>query len=142
MLLSIQGLQKGEQCLPLALLGSDPCLDWKGPRPTEMALPTWPVPGSSAGLCGCPACATRLCEALFRDGWSMRGAVGLCWLLAPHCQPGLPSPTPGREGVTMLCLADICGTAWSILVPRQPASHKSDGVSECHQSGGQADCGV
>ncbi|KAJ8788059.1 hypothetical protein J1605_022620 [Eschrichtius robustus] len=54
--LKIQRLQRGEHRLPLAPLRSDPCPDREGLMRAELALPTWSVPSSSAGLRGCPGC--------------------------------------------------------------------------------------
>lgn len=91
----------------------------------------------------CPQRVPRLCGALCRDGWSM-GWVAVCCagLPAPWYQPDPLPLMPAWEWVATLCLADICGIVWSILVPRQRVSNKEKEVSVCHCFGGQADSGV
>lgn len=54
-----------------------------------------------------------------------------------------PSPMLGWEGASVLCLADICRTVQSILVPRQPVSDTDSKINPSVALVlGQADSGV
>lgn len=100
-----------------------------------MALPTWAVPSSSTSLRGCPVCVPRLCRALCGAEQSMGQGCVQRWLSVARCQPCPPPSIPGCKGATALCLADIYGVVWSILVPRQPISNENDEISLCHWFG-------
>lgn len=92
-----------------------------------MALLTWSVRSLSASLSGCPVCVPQLCRAGDGDEWSMGWD---CCVVLAFCSlwPGPPSsPTPGWEGASSLCLADICRIVRPILVSKQPVSN-TDGA--------------
>lgn len=79
-------------------------------------------------LSGCPVCVPQLCRARAGDEWSM--GWGCCAVLTSCSMwPAPPSsPTPGWEGTSLLCLADICRIVRPILVSRQPVSNKDGAV--------------
>lgn len=87
----------------------------------DMALPTWPVPVRRQVLvgvqCVCPGCVEPFSGTVEHEV-GLLCSVGFLFCVASPA----PSPVLGWEGASVLCLADICRTVQSILVPRQPVS--------------------
>lgn len=92
-----------------------------GQGQADMALPTWPVPVRRQVLvgvqCVCPGCVEPFSGTVEHEVGLLCSVGFLFYVASPA-----PSPMLGWEGASMLCLADICRTVQSILVPRQPVS--------------------
>lgn len=112
--------KKGQHHLPLAPLGSDPCLDQEGLLQAEPALPTWSVPSASAGLCGCQACVPGCVEPFAGMGGAWGGL--LCavrgFLLHGASLTLCPRRLAGNGLPRFVWLTSVGSIVWSILVPR------------------------